>query len=340
MGDPNDRLMSEAVREALDSVVAPGLRDAILGAALAETDGHEIPVDVSGFRAFVRGPLRRAVALAVGEALTGPLMDELERIGCSIPPTGRPPPPERRSRGVSRSRRPSGPHRSLSPPRFASAPSRRRTSSPVPAVLQSTPPFSSATSSELPPPGSPEADALVEATRDIGSLAELPDLHDYTARVSEPSGPLDESLSPMRSPFDSGELPFVLEPRGVPDGAPEEGLGVVVVATRDQRLLRTLKEWLRDRARVVRVSNILDLMHHVAGRDPLLVIDCNRPSVRPVAVAALAEELPTSTRVILWSPSEDDEQAVSMISPVTASWERCELRAAASLAQRCAELVS
>jgi hypothetical protein len=105
-------------------------------------------------------------------------------------------------------------------------------------------------------------------------------------------------------------------------------------------LLRTLTEWLVDRATVVNVANVLDLVQHAGQPRALVVLDCNRPAVRPVAVAALAEELPAVTRVVLWGPSRDDEEALRALSRLTDAWIRCDSAAPASLARRCAELVS
>jgi hypothetical protein len=142
-------------------------------------------------------------------------------------------------------------------------------------------------------------------------LAALPDLHAHLEECSYPAPPLSGPVSvPAHSPFDSAEYPAV-----------EEG-------------------WLDGRARVVNVSNVLDLVQHAAEPHALVVLDCNRPAVRPVAVAALAEELPARTRVMLWGPSVDDEDAIRTLSAATDRWIRCDSAAPASLAKRCVELVS
>ena len=46
------------------------------------------------------------------------------------------------------------------------------------------------------------------------------------------------------------------------------------------------------------------------------------------------------TRVVLWGPSRDDEEALRTLSRRTDEWIRCDSAAPASLARRCVELVS
>ena len=338
----HERLMSVALRETLDSVVSPDTRESILAAALAGSAEPSIPSDVTGFREFVRGPLRQALVERLGASLADTLVVDLERLGCSIPPTLRPSAPSPQNRrnspmgqpGVApmRSARSLTPHPNGKRP--ASAPPRRSLS---PWPRRPTPP-PAPRSSALPPPPSVEASNRGAEFHAFDPLAALPDLHAHLADNSYPappfSGPADVRA---QSPFDSAEFPAVGDAPAVrqADGPP-----TVVLATRDRSLLRTLVEWLEDRARVVNVNNVLDLVQHAAESRSLIVLDCNRPAVRPVAVAALAEELPPQTRVVLWGPSVDDENAVRALSSTTERWIRCDSAAPASLAKRCVELVS
>ncbi len=171
----------------------------------------------------------------------------------------------------------------------------------------------------------------------LDPLAALPDLHAHLGACSYSAPPHSGPVSvPAQSPFDSAQYPAVDD---VPVSQADEP-ATVVLASRDRSLLRTLAEWLEDRAKVVCVSNVLDLVHLASGPRSLVVLDCNRPAVRPVAVAALAEEFPADTRVMLWGPSVDDEEAVRALSIATEKWIRCDSAAPVSLAKRCVELVS
>ena len=334
-----ERLTSAALLETLDSVVSPAVRDAILRSALAVMAEPVVPSDGPAFCEFVRGPLRRALAANLGEAMAETLVADLERLGSSIPPGVQPsgprPPTRRRSTPRPSGGIPGRATRSLTPPAHRSrhsslAPQRR---SPSGSGRRPTP-RPQLRSSELPPPSCPEAESCAGATRHIDPLPALPDLHahlDEHFAGPPSSGPISGPAA--RSPFGSAEYPAAEETSG-------EGPTTVVVATRDRRLLRTLTEWLVDRARVVNVSNVLDLVQHASQPGVLVVVDCNRPAVRPAAVAALAEELSTQNQVVLWGPSVDDEDSVRALSAVTDRWIRCHSVAAVSLARRCVELVS
>jgi len=117
-------------------------------------------------------------------------------------------------------------------------------------------------------------------------------------------------------------------------------LALVVVATRSLALVAALAARLAGVAEVRVVADVLDLADELmAPRRVLLVVDCKRPSVRPVAVAALADELPPTAAVLLWVPSADDEVAVRTVAPEATAWHRCAEATAVELARRCAELV-
>lgn len=340
--------MSTAVRETLDSVVSPAVRDAIIAAALLESGAVRVPSDVTGFREFVRGPLLDALVTSLGDEVAESVVRDLERLGCSIPPTLRPAAPDGRRASQPRIpaigplRTPRGLTPAPPPSRHSSVPPRRSlTPWPRPAaprVRSLTPRPGVTHPSELPPPPTPAALSCSASTRALDPLAELPDLYAHLREESYPAPPFSGRVPAQHnSPFGSGELPAVA-PRPAPPS--ESGRPLVIVATRDARLVKTLTEWMHDRAEVIRVTNVLDLVQHAAAPGALVVLDCHRPAVRPVAAAALAEELPEATRVVLWGPSLDDELAVQAISPATTRWIRCEAAAPASLAKRCVELVS
>lgn len=164
-----------------------------------------------------------------------------------------------------------------------------------------------------------------------------------------PPHPVPRSLSPVScraAPRPGGRR------RSAPPGprrtfSPRSGTPAVrgarallVVATRNLPLVAALAERLADLAEVRVVGDVLDLAGEVmAPRRVLLFVDCRRPSVRPVAVAALAEELPPTATVLLWAPSADDEVAVRTVAPEATAWHRCATATGAELARRCAELV-
>ncbi len=124
----------------------------------------------------------------------------------------------------------------------------------------------------------------------------------------------------------------------------ERALPHVLVATRDPAMLRKLSVWLDPRAAVMRVRSVIDMLHRLedaARTRCVLVLDCRQPSVRPLSLAALAEELPVSTQVVLVGATAELVQKLSDITSVAASW--VVLGASANpreIADRCVEIVS
>ncbi|MBN2191619.1 MAG: hypothetical protein JW751_02285 [Polyangiaceae bacterium] len=357
MAKPSQQLIRAALLETLDSVVSPAVRVEVLSAALGEVEGGVLPDDVYGFRRFVHGPLKDALVRVLGASLAETISLELELTGCSIPPTVRPAPassripssilvdpvippnavprslspsPRRRSPGPAQARRSSPPsgRRSFSP-RSGTPVLRGSTRTTRPGLFAPTPEEAgnSHQGGALRPPSTP-------AFAELDPLASLPPLELHERDVRTWPTKSRAVCAPHAAAFLDGPI---LE-------ATSQDLGAkpaVVVATRDDELLHTLVEWLGDRAEVRVVNDVLDLVGEaVAQRRVLVVIDCNRPSVRPVAVAALVDELPQAVAVLLWAPSEDDEAAIRTVAPETASWHRCGASAAARLAIRCVELVS
>lgn len=356
MAAPSQKLIQAALRETLDSVVSPSERQSVLDSALAEVEGGVLPDDVYGFRRFVHGPLRAALARVLGTSLAETIASELELAGCSIPPTARP-------SAAVRARRPDPlrdpvipahplprsvaalPHRTASPlpARRSSPPCSRRGHTPWPAppvprgasrgVRSSSPQgaavagVSSGSPHEI-PTRSTEAPAMVDP------LAALPPL---PAPAEAPGGDPGRAV-PDRLPYVAGFLPRGLGDPTSPGLAAQRPL--VIVASRDSELIARLTEWLAGGAEIRVVADVLDLVGEaLALRRVLVVVDCNRPSVRPVAVAALVDELPSTVEVLLWSPSVDDELAIRTVATATDVWHRCMASTTVQLARQCLELL-
>jgi hypothetical protein len=117
----------------------------------------------------------------------------------------------------------------------------------------------------------------------------------------------------------------------------------VLVATEDTRLLEELVPWLDARAEIAQVVSVRELVAdlELMGEARIaLVVDCRRPSVRPIAVAALADDLPKNVHVVLWAPTSEQERSLHAVSPAVSSWTvmRGDVRTN-ELAERCATLV-
>src|SRR6187455_2551592 len=77
---PGGRNIVSAVKETLDSVVTPSVRDTILSRALAAMNKSEVPTEPRAFEAFLQGPLHDALVKALGPELGLSVSSELERI--------------------------------------------------------------------------------------------------------------------------------------------------------------------------------------------------------------------------------------------------------------------
>lgn len=117
----------------------------------------------------------------------------------------------------------------------------------------------------------------------------------------------------------------------------------VLVASIDAVLLQRLTPWLDSTAELMQVVSVRELVRDLevlADSRVVLLVDCRRPSVRPTAIAALADELPTTVSVVLWGPNEEQERAILAVSPAVRRWitVQSDVRPK-ELAFRCAELV-
>lgn len=411
-----------AVLEALDSVVAPSVRDALLKAALDEYAEPELPSEPERLRIFAEGPLHRALVQGLGQELAETLTEEITRMLELAAPSSASPRRASRSSGKLRAvstppRRPSPPPRSLTPPsnpssRHSSQPPRpltppgspsRRRPSPRPATLRSLgargltpPPFSGEVAKN--PPEFDEDDAPELVVSEVLAEVDFEDLPGLTESAPPADDPLQETSAarplanlfpppssdkPTRDtrssprkltlgssspgsrpapssrhpddvktpPWSSAEYPRTLAKSigmagAVPSSRPGEQrvLPHVLIASRDPAMLRRLAVWLDPRAAVMRVRSVIDLLHRIEDASQsrsVIVLDCRQPSVRPLALAALADELPASTRVVLVAAEPTLIQKLLDISPSTSNWLTLGSTARPKeIAARCAELVS
>lgn len=303
MARSSRQLIQTALHETLDSVVSPAVRSDVLAAALTEVEGGALPGDVHGFRQFIHGPLKAALVRVLGRSLAEAVTADLEQMGCSIPPST-----------------------------WSSAGPRSNATQPVPGpvvppnpVPRSLSPTSRRTATG---PGGRRRSAPPGPRRTFSPRSGTAAVHG----ASRSPGPV--TVRDRRGP----------SPNDPPVAAAAEDrtatLALVVVATRSLALVAALAARLAGVAEVRVVADVLDLADELmAPRRVLLVVDCKRPSVRPVAVAALADELPPTAAVLLWVPSADDEVAVRTVAPEATAWHRCAEATAVELARRCAELV-
>jgi hypothetical protein len=324
-------LFTRAVRETLDAIVAPLVRDALIHDALALAGLDSLPSEARAVRAFAAGPLRRTTERALGAELAASVAEEVLRTVQDDPyraPWSEPPGVVRPSAPTPRNPR-------------ASAPPFRRSLTPAPAARRSSLPASpSGRARVVSPPGAYRSLSPLpfgfrrSATPVVGSLtsaswpSELGSYSRSTPAVHEP-------------PRASGRAP-----RGGPAGPPAPRTAgfdapLVLVATEDGLLFQTLAEWFGARARVCRVRTPIDLVTQIGsgGSRTVVILDGKNPSVRPAVLAVLLEEQSLVEVVLCQTPPAMEQVVLS--GSTTSRW--IVYREAASLdhvAAECVRLVS
>ena len=321
--DGEGTMLSRTLRETLDSVVAPHVGDTVIQDALLLAQLRDVPEEVTALQAFTRGPLRLAVANALGSDLARSVTEEIVRTLGPALDSERPPPPEapdkpsRSTPPTVRSRR-----ESAIPPAAAVPPDRQETprvptSKVTPRVLASsmaarvsvspatprvfTPPATPRVSA--PPPATPRVDQPVTDVEPwppgIGS-------HIRASAAWAGYDPPPPGMTPGRS--------------SVPPRAREEPF--VLVATEDEALFRTLVDWFHGRARVNRVRSATELVRHLDGagkRRCIVLLDGKLPSVRPAALIVLLEDHP-QVEVVLCRAAPAIEQVILASPAATDRW--------------------
>ena len=300
--------LSRALHETLDVLVAPAVRNALIHDALRAAGLEGVPKDPGGMRRFVEGPLRETAAGALGPELAASIADEIARVlfGAEDAPG--------------------------SPPEWA-APA---THGPV-----TEEPAGSRRPNNRPsrPPAAPWRSLTPQPVSRRG-LTSHPAPHSGVRR----QGPAARSATPPTSPSDYFRRIVAKHDaqRETTNAASPAGSARVLVATADAGLVSTFSTWLEGHAQVTVVHGVFELLREL---DPLrsrvlVVIDCRHPTIRPAAMAALADELGT-VDVVLCRSTPSVDIAIRAVSAGVDRWvrfdERAELDAVAAC---CIELVS
>jgi len=305
--NPGGRNIVSAVKETLDSVVTPSVRDTILARALAAVRRDEVPTEPRAFEEFLQGALHDALVKALGPELGLSVSSELERIATLAGQTrARSEPPPRKAIETVR------PGRERSLP--AASKKKSRSTMPSPDIL---PPGSVARTDER----------WVEHER-RGIAPTMP----ATRRIGPAAATGDRG--PSARPSLGSPLPVSNDyPRGVAKALGVIGTAsvdprpsrrpIVLLASSDPELLRLFQAWLEMRAQVepaVGVTALIGRLAEVGGPRSVIVLDGKNPSIRPLTLAALADELPAGTTVILWGVQTHLHARMCTIAAVAEKW--------------------
>jgi hypothetical protein len=327
LAKPGGKNIAHAVRETLDSVVSPSVRDAILARALAAGHFTQLPSDAEELGEFVQGPLHDSLVQSLGPLLGVSVTNELERIIAISAPQGASAP--ERDRG----------QRSLEPARGASLKPNAVTASRRPS--RSTMP-----SREFLPPGSVVAkdaswaDAEHRGISPTVPVGRAPQAEIVTEGGTSRRGGLAQ---PVSADFPAGTA-SALGVIGTASVEPSPaGRPLVFIASTEPELLRVFRVWLDMRAQVEPVNGVRELVAKLAaseGARIVVVLDGKNPAVRPLALAALAEEFGPDTQVLLWGVPQHLHAKMRNVSVVTEKWLVYGAEASTNdLVARCASLV-
>jgi hypothetical protein len=311
--------ITSAVRETLDSVVTPSVRNAIIDRALRAARRAQLPTEARELDAFVQGPLHDTLVSSLGPQLGESVAAEIERLVGVTDRALTPVPHSKRDTvkpgrpastpkmpavdGSSRATMPSRnfPGRSDLPPGSAVtrdktwADRQRRGIEPTVPVMK-----------RVVPPRKASNPRLTEAPRGGTTPAHTPSLPtsaDYPRGTARALGVIDtSSLTPK-----AGAAPIVL------------------VASSDPDLVRAFEAWLEPRASVEPINGASALLARLLTVETraVVLLDGKNPGIRPLTLAALAEEFPKGVDVVLWGVPTHVHARMCGISAATERWLVC-----------------
>lgn len=282
--------LARAMRETLDAVVTPVVREALIHDALILAGLGELPQRGDAMRAFACDCLRPVVARALGAEMAASITEELllTIAPSTLPPSGGRGHTQRVVRAPSQRRSHTPPPQPRRTPVVVAGPdSTKRIAPAVPRIP--TPAVPSARrramgDSSWPAAGRSVDHAVARAFRD-----------------TDPAGPPPSSTTQGPS---SSALPFLL------------------VATLDPALLGAVAAASEGRARVCAVRTPAELVKRLdafAGARCLVLLDGECPSLRPPALAVLLEDSP-AVPVVFCRATANAEASARSVSASAESW--------------------
>jgi hypothetical protein len=289
------------VKETLDSVVSPSVRDAILARALTAARFHQVPTDADALGDFVQGPLHDSLVQSLGPELGVSVTTELERIIAMaaprpVPKVARAEPVRRQSTKLDavdasrRTARTTMPSRDFLAPGAAASKDARWAEGELRGI-----------SPTLPAGREREGEIVGEARGARRGALGQPVSADFPAGTASALGVIGTAS---------------VEPS--PGGRPR-----VFVASTDPELYRVFGAWLDTRATVELLTGVRELVVKLTANAParsVIVLDGKNPSIRPLALAALAEELGDDFQVLLWGVAQHVHAKMRNISAATEKW--------------------
>jgi hypothetical protein len=340
-------LISRAVREALSTLVSPQLCEQLISRSLASQGLTDVPESGTEIGEWLEGALRGEVEITVGPDAADLMMMQLGPIAAyaaiaqpSMPATPPSPRATNTNSGVS-STAPSTPaERRSNPDLDDERPTDLRFdlgAEPVWAPASGPPDQSRKGGSDPfrsdPPTGvfaAPREDGSPIASFMAGKRGSDADVH--TLAPAKPTSPspvqpssqlVADSTSKNRVGVSRTARPSPLDEVASDTG---KALPLVLTATSNREALAALRRYLTNAASVVHVPDLvglLDTLEEPNIIEPVVLIDCHNPTLHISSVAAIGEDLPRGTTVVLWGVDDATWQQLDRERAPACRWVRC-----------------
>lgn len=109
-------------------------------------------------------------------------------------------------------------------------------------------------------------------------------------------------------------------------GRTPESLTHVLTASASAASIDALAKYLSGTGKVQPVRDLvglLDLLDGTGLREPIVLLDCQRPTVHVTSIAAIGEDLPRGTTIVLWGVSDDTWAQLDRDRIPSCRWVRC-----------------
>jgi hypothetical protein len=332
-------LISRAVREALSTLVSPQLCEQLISRSLASQGLSAVPESGTEIGEWLEGSLRNEVETTVGPDAADLMMMQLGPIAAyaaisqpSMPVVAAVP---ANANADLNSSAPSIPVSARgSDPSLDDRPTDLRfdlSAEPIWAPA-SGPPAQQKQRSDDPFRSDPPTGVFAAPRGDGSPIATF--LASGSRRSSEPPATLPPAKAAAEgSPAPSSHISTntknrTARPSPVDDAANDssKSLPLVLTATNNREALSALRRYLTNAASVVHVPDLVGLLDALEEPDvvePVVLIDCHDPTVHISSVAAIGEDLPRGTTVVLWGVDEMTWQQLDRERAPACRWVRC-----------------
>jgi hypothetical protein len=314
-------LVSRAVREALSTLVSPQLCEQLISRSLASQGLSAVPESGTEIGEWLEGSLRGEVETTVGPDAADLMMMQLGPIAAyaaisqpSFTAGPLPVPEAAVSERVPAGRMPSDPDALDDRPtdlRFDVS------QEPVWAPASGPP--------KAQRPAARVAPADPFASDPPTGVFAAPQSPLETVRKAAPKRPSDPPPVARPSAESRGQTTRPAAPEAL---APDQSksLPMVLTATSNRDALGGLRRYLSSTASVVHVPDLvglLDALEEPEVLEPIVLIDCQRPTVHISSVSAIGEDLPRGTTVVLWGVDDTTWEQIDRERSPACRWVRC-----------------